>query len=147
VTVSTHSPIFAGAAKANETIQQLPQAKCILGKQQYVMSPNSVTFIQGDTEQSEFEIRPFKERPEEGDAVFSVDNGQELTIQLNQSLKNLDAFLIQPRQGSSSVETLKKVDQNVFEISSASVGVKVLEARASFSSGLDISFRAVISVA
>jgi hypothetical protein len=147
VTVSTHGPIFAGPTKADEIIQRLPEAKCILGKQQYVMSPNSVTYILGDTEQSEFEMRPFKEVPVDSDAVFSVDDGQELTIQLNQSPKNIDAFLIQPRQGSASVETLKKVDQNVFEVSSASVGVKVLEARASFSSGLDVSYIVVINVA
>jgi hypothetical protein len=137
--------IYADAAEANEIVEGLPKAMCILGKQQYTMYPLSIGFKKGA--ESEFEMRLFPQISEKTDALFTITNGQELSIELNQSPKNIDAFLTHSYNGFASVETLRRVGDNIFNISSDSKGVKILEARVSFHNGLHVWYIIVMNIA
>jgi hypothetical protein len=142
--VSVLATAYADPTKADEIGQVLPKATCILGKQHYLMNPLNVWYSRGA--ESEFEMQVFPEVAEDTDAIFTISNGQELSIELNQAPENIDAFLTRFGNGFASVETLKKTDDNIFDISSNSLGVKTLEARVSFHNGLHVSYILVVNI-
>jgi hypothetical protein len=142
--VSIQATIYADPVNADEIIEGIPRAMCILGEQQYSMKPLSVGYNQGV--ESEFETQLFPQLSADTGALFTISNGQELSIELNQSPKNIDAFLTHSDNGFTSVETLKRVGNNIFNISSDSQGAKTLEARVSFHNGLHVWYIIVMNI-
>jgi hypothetical protein len=142
--VCMQATAYSYTAKAEEITEGLPKATCILGEQPYSMNPLSLGYNQGA--ESEFEEQLFPQLSADTGAEFTISNGKELGIVLNQSPKNIDAFLTHRDNGFTSVETIKKVGDNIFNISSVSHGVKTLEARVSLHNGLHIWYKIVINI-
>jgi hypothetical protein len=127
---------------ATEGSSDIPNAVCIIDDKEYSMVPY---FVREEGRESASVIR-FPEVAGESRPDLTIDNGQRITIEMDESPSKLTASLVDTDSDDVTAETLESVGENTFEISSESLGTKSLQALATLDDGREVSYAILLTV-
>lgn len=119
--------------------QEIPLATCIYDGHEYLMDAHIIN------EEHTFSRANFPNLPDNYKPQMIVEQGKTVTIEFNgDKPSKINAYLVDYDADITEAYPLEKINDNTFELTRT--GIKTLEAVATFSEGLQVSYMLLVDV-
>ena len=132
-------PIIQTAPAQAIEKQEIPLATYIYNGNEYLMNAHIIN------EEQAFSRANFPDLPDNYEPQMIVEQGKTVTLEFNgEKPSKISAYLVDYDADITESYPLRKINDNTFELTQ--IGIKTLEAVATFSEGLQISYTLLVDV-